>query len=505
MTQRGPFLFSVALLSIAGAGTAWFRHVDLGIPLLPGAQQLVWQVEAQVEFSADGTVQAFLTLPPIQSGFKIVSESHPSPGYGFAVDRSGRQPRAHWTKRTAFGNQMLFYKLDLVQDPDYEVAVEAPARVVPVPFDEPYRTAASQVLAALLPITADAQSLAQQIILKINTVPLDQNMSLLLDRYRAQRLLSRLLMVAGIPARTVKVLPLEDGRRRQSLTDFLQVWHEGRWLLFDPNTGLVSNTDNLLLWQTDTPSVLEVIGGTRSRVTFSMISQTRSTMGLATGQEASSFSLYSLPIAEQGMFKLIMLLPVGALVVVIMRLLVGIRTSGTFMPILIALTFLQTELVPGIISLVLVVSVGLMLRSYLSALNLLLVARIATIVVIVIGIVSVFAVISYRLGLIAGQTITFFPMIILAWTIERMSILWEEEGPREVLIQGGGSLLVAVLAYLLMNQATVAHLAFNFPELHLCLLAIIMLIGRYTGYRLLELHRFAALDDNARGRREDVH
>ena len=244
------------------------------------------------------------------------------------------------------------------------------------------------------------------------------------------------LLVLG-RARTVKVLPLEDGRRRQSLTDFLQVWHEGRWLLFDPNTGLVSNTDDLLLWQTDTPSVLEVIGGTRSRVTFSMISQIRSTMGLATQQAADDFSLYSLPIAEQGMFKLILLLPVGALVVVIMRLLVGIRTSGTFMPILIALTFLQTELVPGIISLVLVVSVGLMLRSYLSALNLLLVARIATIVVIVIGIVSFFAVISYRLGLIAGQTITFFPMIILAWTIERMSILWEEEGPREVLIQGG--------------------------------------------------------------------
>jgi hypothetical protein len=90
-------------------------------------------------------------------------------------------------------------------------------------------------------------------------------------------------------------------------------------------------------------------------------------------------------------------------------------------------------------------------------------------------------------------------MIILAWTIERMSILWEEEGPREVLIQGGGSLLVSVLAYLLMSQATVAHLAFNFPELHLCLLATIMLIGRYTGYRLLELHRFAALGNHARG------
>jgi hypothetical protein len=192
------------------------------------------------------------------------------------------------------------------------------------------------------------------------------------------------------------------------------------------------------------------------------------------------------------MFKLIMLMPIGALVVVFMRLVVGIRTSGTFMPVLIAMAFLQTQLLPGIASLLLVVAVGLLLRSYLSALNLLLVARIATLVIMVIGIISVVSVVSYRLGLIGGLTITFFPMVILAWTIERMSIIWEEEGPREVLIQGGGSLLVATLAFLLMDQNPVSHLAFNFPELHLCVLALIMVLGRYTGYRLMELFRFSA-------------
>jgi len=172
-------------------------------------------------------------------------------------------------------------------------------------------------------------------------------------------------------------------------------------------------------------------------------------------------------------------------------LIVGMSTSGTFMPILIALAFLQTELIPGVASLLLVVAIGLLIRSLLSALNLLLVARIATLVVVVIGIISFVSVLSYELGLIGGLTITFFPMIILAWTIERMSILWEEEGPKEVLVQGGGSLIVAILAYLLMDLETVRYWAFNFPELHLCLLAVIMLLGRYTGYRLLELQRFA--------------
>ena len=76
-----------------------------------------------------------------------------------------------------------------------------------------------------------------------------------------------------------------------------------------------------------------------------------------------------------------------------------------------------------------------------------------------------------------------------------MSILWEEEGPRQVVVQGGGSLLVAVLAYLLMDQPLVRHLAFNFPELHLVVLAAILLLGRYTGYRLSELRRFATMKE----------
>ena len=165
------------------------------------------------------------------------------------------------------------------------------------------------------------------------------------------------------------------------------------------------------------------------------------------------------------------------------------------MPVLIALAFLQTELLPGLISFVLVVIMGLFIRSYLSSLNLLLVARIATLVIIVIGIISIFSIISYRLGLIEGLTITFFPMIILAWTIERMSIIFEEEGAREVFVQGGGSLLVAIFAYMVMSIELIEHLVFNFPELHLISLALVMLVGRYTGYRLFELRRFAAFKD----------
>jgi hypothetical protein len=123
------------------------------------------------------------------------------------------------------------------------------------------------------------------------------------------------------------------------------------------------------------------------------------------------------------------------------------------------------------------------------------VARIATLIVLVIFVISALSIIGYQMGYSTGMTIMFFPMIIIAWTIERMSILWEEEGPHEVMIQGGGSLVVAVIAYLLMQSGLLKHLSFNFPELNLVLLALILAMGQYTGYKLSELRRFRAMDD----------
>ena len=181
---------------------------------------------------------------------------------------------------------------------------------------------------------------------------------------------------------------------------------------------------------------------------------------------------------------------IAVLVVVLIALLLGFSYPGNLNAILMALAFIQTTLLVGLPIFLLVISIGLWMRSYLSHLNLLLVSRVEAVVIVVILIMAIIAITSYKLGMDQALTVTFFPTIILAWTIERMSILWEEEGGHEVLIQGGGSLLVAVLAYLVMGNRFVEHLTFNFPELLFALLGVILLLGKYTGYRLSELYRF---------------
>lgn len=108
------------------------------------------------------------------------------------------------------------------------------------------------------------------------------------------------------------------------------------------------------------------------------------------------------------------------------------------------------------------------------------------------------SILSHRLGIEHGLAIALFPMVILAMTIERMSIIWEEHGAGDAIRQGIGSLMVAVASYLLMINPYIEHLIFVFPELLLIVLATTLLLGRYTGYRLSELLRFRVLAGRAK-------
>ena len=78
-----------------------------------------------------------------------------------------------------------------------------------------------------------------------------------------------------------------------------------------------------------------------------------------------------------------------------------------------------------------------------------------------------------------------------------MSILWEEEGFEEVFQTGWrqpagrGAVLPGD------DQPGGGTPDLQFPELTLSLLAVILLLGKYTGYRLSELYRFRDLDKPA--------
>lgn len=499
--SRSVFYFLIVGLVLLGLTTAALRHLNTGIPLLPGEKTTVWSVEARVDFQAlkDKPVTVSLNVPDRIAGYRLFLEQTASPGYGFSIVEQQGVRRGEWTVRRAKGEQTLYYKAQIVADSQSQTvaAIKPNIELEPIMWTPAETIAAEHLLTQAYQQSSDDLSFTRELLKLVSSNENNQNLALLLTHYSKVELLKKLLTQAKIPVRTPMGLILEDKRRNQSLVALLEVYVDDGWRIFDPKTGHQGVPDDFMLWHSGEGSLIDVVGGRNAQVSFSMIKQQMPALDWAQAQLNDTgfglLSIYQLPIEEQGVFKLLLLLPIGALITVFMRLMIGVRTSGTFMPVLIAMAFLQTSLIPGLVNFVSIVALGLLLRSYLSSLNLLLVARIATIIVIVIFIIGLMSLVGYQLGFNTGMTVAFFPIIILAWTIERMSILWEEEGSKEVLIQGGGSLLVAILAYFAMDNMLMGYLTFNFPELNLIVVALIMLIGRYTGYRLLELRRFQAL------------
>ncbi|MBL4826222.1 MAG: inactive transglutaminase family protein [Spongiibacteraceae bacterium] len=505
MSTRAHVYVLACLLIVTSAVLVTYKSVLLGIPILPGEYQTVWTIEAKVEFQAeDRPVKVSLALPKSQSNMQVLDEIFSSSGYGFIFDHVDGNERAIWSKRRAFGKQALYYKLDVYRlanssnqsTPDFSTKLKKPewsgSRQASL------REAAASITAQSWQVSSDSESFVIQLLTLFNS-PNNKDSRLirqaLRDRTRAQ-MASELLAMAGIPVHMLRGIFLEDDRSRVAPEELLEIYTGERWLVVNPKTSEIGLPANFLIWQRGDKSLLDVEGGRASRVCFSILANdvpAREAAIKQIGDETAAwvdYSIYSLPIEQQSIFKSILLMPVGALIVILLRVVVGVRTAGTFMPVLLAVAFIETKLFNGVVIFLLILTVGLWARSYLSRLDLLLTARIAAVVVLVVVIMSFLSIISYKFGFEQAFAVTFFPMIIIAWTIEHMSILWEDDGAVEVLIQTAGSLLVAIVCYLVMTNHFVEHGMFNFPELLLALLGVIIMLGNYTGYRVSEFLRF---------------
>lgn len=504
LTSRSQIALIAGPLFLLGVGLTLYKAISMGFPLLPGEYREVWTIESKISLKPrrGEPTQVDLKLPQAQAGWVILEEHFASSGFGFTLEDENDVKEAHWTRQNLDHSTTLYYKMQTYR-PTQPALDDMPVpEVEELLLEKDQEVAMNRLITLLKEQSANTASFVTLLVTEFNKETQDRDAQFLLGTFEESTrvVIQAVLTQAGIPVHEIRGIRLEDGRKRQTLSSLLE-FHDGdRWIVIDPESASLGMPDNFFIWQRGNGAVLGVAGGRDSRLEFALVSNSlpaKAVIGMEQRSHATAlldFSIYALPVEQQGVFKGLMLIPVAALVVVIMRILVGLKTSGTFMPILIALAFLQTQLLTGLALFVTLVGVGLWIRSFLSHLNLLLVSRISAVIIVVIFMMAATAILSYKFGLDRALTVTFFPTIILAWTIERMSVLWEEDGFREVFLQGGGSLIVAILSYLVMTNRVVEHLTFNFPELTLSLLAIILLLGKYTGYRLSELYRFRDLD-----------
>ncbi len=494
------------ILTVIGVWMVSYKVLELGLPLTPADETEVWSVEARLEFiTRPGAVKLDFPILNDPPGFIVIDEDFISNNYGLATEMEKGNRLARWAVRRASGKQTLYYRAVLYQDPEANKdAGKSPPKFPEKPdYPEPYMSAVSSLLAQVRSESADIQSFTQQLLTRLNAAEPEENAAVLRDGLQSpEQIVANMVDIlagARIPARVVYGLRLKDGMRHGRLEPWLQVHDEKRWLTFNPFTSATGLPPDVVLWRYGTGPIAEIKGARSVNVEFSVARNLRELVDISrqraklVGSRIMDFSLYSLPIQAQNVYRVLLMIPLGAIVVVFMRTFVGIKTFGTFMPILIALAFRETEWLWGMLMFILIVALGLGLRFYLEQLKLLLVPRLSAVLIIVVLLMAGISVIGNQLGLELGLSVALFPMVILAMTIERMSLVWEESGPREALTRGVGSLVVASLGYAVMSSKTLAYQVFVFPELLLIMLAITLLAGRYTGYRLLEYWRFRAL------------
>ena len=502
MVSRGLFYFVTAILFLAGILLIGYQRVTFDIPFVPSDERQIWTVEARVEFEPkdNAATEVVLALPAVQPGFTQLEQTTASLGYGVNYVKKDGSNFVEWTKRNPQGLQIVYYRADILVDKSATASSMIVPALVQSTEPEPYATAMAEIARVATSRSSGPYSFATQVIHELNQE--SELTSLLFSKYKRSELLTNILQVGKVHARTVGVLELKDGRRNQKLHNYVAVFNGSEYKIFNPTTGKTGLEQDQMIWNDNGNSLLDISGGHNALVRFTTINhpvsaveagERKANIDIAAGEELVPFSLSALPLDEQSLFKGLLLLPIGVVIVVFLRVIVGIKTSGTFMPVLIAMSFLETSLWFGLIGFVSIVGVGLIVRSWLSRLNLLLVARISAVIITVIGLIGFISFFTFKIGLTEGVKITFFPMIILSWTIERMSILWEEEGYKEVLKQGGGSLFVAVVAYLSMSSVFIQHFTYNFLGLQLILLSLVLIMGNYTGFRLSELKRFKPL------------
>jgi len=202
----------------------------------------------------------------------------------------------------------------------------------------------------------------------------------------------------------------------------------------------------------------------------------------------------------QNTLRVLLLVPLGALAMSILRSIVGLRTFGMFMPMLIALAMTATGLVWGTAFLAGIVCVALVSRIWIKRLYLQLVARVAFILTLVVILMTVLMYVGDSLAL-PTEGVGAFPFVIMTMIVERISVSLEEEGWRNTLTRVGTTILSVYITYAVIQAKVLQTFLLVFPEMLLIILGLQIAIGKYTGYRFVELFRFRELANGDGGER----
>ena len=517
-----PWFAVSGVLIAAGVALFLYKALVLGYPLSTAEEPGTWRVDFVVAVTGAGNRTVVEIALPRTSGYqRLLTEEVRSERMRFSISEGDGDRRGRWSGR-----------LDGASILTYEVTVDVLPYSRPIPEADPggnYPPSAAAALAAspgiqvgdpavlelsreLVLDPKNKAALARQVYEFVareigglrSAAPMDAVTVIHEGRGNdlgRARLFCALARANGLPCRVMAGIPLANGRQDQ-----FRYWNEvylgGGWVPFDAverRAGALP-PNRLSLGPTSGAELVKATGATALSFRFDVQAELETYAELVRRQLAASqhpldrISLLFLPVQIQHTLRILLLVPLGALAMCVLRNVVGLKTFGMFMPVLIALAFTGTGLAWGTFFLAVIIGFALLSRLWIQRLYLLLAARIAFILTLVILLMVALFIIGDKIGM-PSRGVGAFPFVIMTMIVERISVSLEEEGAANTLRRVGATLVAIYLTYGVIHARVLQTLFLVYPELLLVILGLLVAVGRYTGYRLTELFRFRELAD----------
>lgn len=312
------------------------------------------------------------------------------------------------------------------------------------------------------------------------------------------RLFLSLARLNNLPSRLVGGIILNDSKKKTS-HQWVEVYIGGHWVPFDTTNGLFALVpDNYLelyrgdhnLFKHSTNINFDYFFNS-SKENISPALYREETKQVDIIPNAAKL-LQSLGLSLKSSY-IFLLMPFSALVIAFLRNVVGIKTFGIFMPMLIAAACVFTGLLEGLVGFVLVLFLAFSGHLILGRFHMLKVPRLAAIITLIsivslIGISLMDAPMNIESGILA-----LFPAVIISFTADRIHDMSNENDWSDLAKNAAGTMLTLLICYLVFNSILLQGMFSLYPELLLLVLAALVYIGNWTGIRVTEIFRFNKL------------
>lgn len=312
------------------------------------------------------------------------------------------------------------------------------------------------------------------------------------------RLFVALLRHNNIPARLIGGVILNNGQKRTS-HQWIEAYINGHWVPFDATNGHFAKIPGHYLQLYIGDEVL--FSHTRDinfNYNFTIQAEHIASSLLDIDQEDGMFPNAAAMLSKLGIENktaaIFLLFPFIALLISFLRNVVGFNTFGIFMPMLVATACLFTGFWQGIIGFVVVLFIAYLGQVYFTRHKMLKIPRLAAVITLntilfIIALVMIGEQNNIQLGML-----TLFPVVIISFVAERLNNIAQDGNWAEMVKQSLTTLFAITLCYLLFSSIVLQNFFAVYPETLLFVLAIQMMIGKWTGLRITELIRFSAIN-----------